>query len=67
MGVIGTCDAEKEIPCDMLVVGTGREPNNYLSMMLQGKVKEMYAIGDCVKPRWSYTAIGEGASVGIAI
>jgi 2,4-dienoyl-CoA reductase-like NADH-dependent reductase (Old Yellow Enzyme family)/thioredoxin reductase len=67
VGVIETCDAENQVPCDMLIVGTGREPDNYLSLMLQGKVKEMCAIGDCVKPRWSYTAIGEGASVGIAI
>ncbi|MFH0812530.1 MAG: FAD-dependent oxidoreductase [Pseudomonadota bacterium] len=66
-GVIISCDAETQIPCDTLVVGTGREPNNYLSRALQGRVPELYAIGDCVKPRWSYSATGEGASVGIGI
>ncbi|MFH0812531.1 MAG: FAD-dependent oxidoreductase [Pseudomonadota bacterium] len=67
VGVIKTCDAEIKIPCKTLVVGTGREPNDYLFRALQGKVKELYAIGDCVKPRWSYSATGEGASVGITI
>ena len=67
VGVLKTSYAETQIPCDTLVVGTGREPNNVLFRALQGKVKEVYAIGDCVKPRWSYSATGEGASVAINI
>ena len=67
VGVIKTAYAETEIPCDTLVVGTGREPNNSLFRAFQGKVKELHAIGDCVKPRWSYNATGEGASVAINI
>ena len=67
IGVIISCDAETEIPCDTLVVGTGREPNNALCKILQGRIPELFAIGDCVKPRWSYSATGEGASVGITI
>jgi 2,4-dienoyl-CoA reductase-like NADH-dependent reductase (Old Yellow Enzyme family)/NADPH-dependent 2,4-dienoyl-CoA reductase/sulfur reductase-like enzyme len=65
VGVLKTAYAEAEIPCDTLVVGTGREPNNSLFKSLEGKVKNLHAIGDCVKPRWSYNATGEGASVAI--
>jgi 2,4-dienoyl-CoA reductase (NADPH2) len=67
VGVLKTAYAETEVPCDTLVIGTGREPNNYLFRALQGKVENIYAVGDCVKPRWTYNATGEGASVGITI
>jgi len=62
-----TVGAEKLIECDTIVVGTGREPLNHLFRELQGKVPELYAIGDCVKPRWAYNATGEGATLGITI
>lgn len=65
VGVVGTVDAEQMIPCDTVVVGAGREPVNYLFSALQGKVPELYKIGDSVKPRWTYSATGEGALVAV--
>ncbi|MFH1974840.1 MAG: FAD-dependent oxidoreductase [Pseudomonadota bacterium] len=62
--LIGT-DAETKIPCDTVVVGAGREPLKNLYQELRGVVPEIYEIGDCVKPRWTYSATGEGARVGI--
>jgi len=62
--LIGT-DAETIIPCDTVVVGAGREPLKNLYQELRGVVPEIYEIGDCVKPRWTYSATGEGARVGI--
>jgi 2,4-dienoyl-CoA reductase (NADPH2) len=62
-----TTDAEEMIKCDTVVVGTGRESVNKIFDELQGAVPELYAVGDCVKPRWTYTATGEGATLGIEI
>jgi 2,4-dienoyl-CoA reductase (NADPH2) len=62
-----TTDSEKMIECDTIVVGTGREPVNKIFDELQGTVPELYSVGDCVKPRWSYTATGDGAMLGIQI
>ena len=67
VGVEVTVDAERVISCDGVVVGTGREPINVLFKNLQGRVPELYAIGDCVKPRWAYNATGEGARVAIGL
>jgi thioredoxin reductase len=42
---------------DTVVMSTGYLPNNTLYKSLQGKVKELYTIGDCVTPRRALNAI----------
>ncbi|MGD9143192.1 MAG: FAD-dependent oxidoreductase, partial [Dehalococcoidia bacterium] len=45
---------------DTIVMATGYRSNNRLYFNLKGKVKELYAIGDCVLPRRVLDAISEG-------
>jgi 2,4-dienoyl-CoA reductase-like NADH-dependent reductase (Old Yellow Enzyme family)/NADPH-dependent 2,4-dienoyl-CoA reductase/sulfur reductase-like enzyme len=42
---------------DTVVMSTGYFPNNGLYKALEGKVKELYAVGDCVIPRRALNAI----------
>ena len=67
VGPLVNTDAESIIECDTVVVGTGREPLNYLIRELENSARDIYAIGDCVKPRWTYSATGEGARLGISL
>jgi hypothetical protein len=45
---------------DTIVMATGYRSNNRLYLDLKGKVKELYAIGDCALPRRALDAINEG-------
>jgi 2,4-dienoyl-CoA reductase-like NADH-dependent reductase (Old Yellow Enzyme family)/thioredoxin reductase len=45
---------------DTIVMATGYRSNNRLYFDLKGKVKELYAIGDCALPRRALDAISEG-------
>ena len=45
---------------DTVVLAVGLKPNNGLWETLSGEVREIYAIGDCVKPRRVLNAIWEG-------
>jgi NADPH-dependent 2,4-dienoyl-CoA reductase/sulfur reductase-like enzyme len=49
--------AEKILPYDTLIVSRLRKPNKSLFETLQGKVKEVYKIGDCDKVRTIKNAI----------
>ncbi len=49
---------------DNVIWVTGREANDELYFALQGKVPELYRIGDCVAPRSIEYAIWEGEMVG---
>ncbi|MBI2912941.1 MAG: FAD-dependent oxidoreductase [Chloroflexi bacterium] len=49
---------------DNVVWVTGREANDDLYFALQGKVPELYRVGDCVAPRTIEYAIWEGEMVG---
>lgn len=51
------------IPCDLVVLATGRKPLSALYEGLQGKVEELYAIGDCVEPRVVFKAMADAARV----
>lgn len=64
---IKNLDLDRVIECDTLVVGTGRDPLHHLFRELQGKVPELYAIGDCIRPGWSHDATRDGADIGISI
>lgn len=65
-GVAIILDAEgeqKSIKADTIVLAVGMRPNNTIYKELEGKVSELYAIGDCVEPRRAFEAIHEGAEI----
>ena len=56
---------EEEIDgIDTVVIAAGNRSNNQIYRALKGKVKELYAIGDCVSPRKVNDAMIEGNRVG---
>ena len=52
-----------KIDADTVVLSMGYTPDTTLYETLQGKVKELYAIGDCVKTRTVRDAVHEAAFV----
>ncbi|GAG12081.1 unnamed protein product, partial [marine sediment metagenome] len=57
-------NAEKVIEdIDTVVLVYGGQAENQLYRVLKGKVKELYAIGDCLAPRRVEQAIYEGHKV----
>ncbi len=52
---------------DTVVVASGSKPYNPLEEKLQGKVKELYVIGDAKEVRLALNAIEEGARIALAI
>ena len=53
-------DAMKNIAADTIVIAAGSTANNDLSQALEGKVRELHSVGDCVEPRRILEAIREG-------
>jgi 2,4-dienoyl-CoA reductase (NADPH2) len=63
-GIIVEAEGEnKTIEADTIVYAVGMKPNEDLFKELEGKIPELYAIGDCVKPRKSFEAIHEGSEI----
>jgi len=61
-------DEEKAIEnVDTVVLAGGRRACNELYRALKGRVRELYAVGDCVAPRRVDSAIREGDAVGRAL
>lgn len=59
--IMDTKDNRREIiKAENVVLSLGAQANIELFKELEGKVKELYAIGDCVKPRKIIDAIYEG-------
>lgn len=58
---------KKEIECDTVVIAVGTKPNDGLYEELKNKVKEIYKIGDCVKPRKAIDATREAAELALKI
>jgi 2,4-dienoyl-CoA reductase-like NADH-dependent reductase (Old Yellow Enzyme family)/thioredoxin reductase len=54
---------KQKIEADTVVLSAGYAPDSTLYEALQGKVKELYAIGDCVKTRKIRDAVHEAAFV----
>ena len=52
---------------DHIVLATGATPNKNLAQSLEGKVPELFEVGDCVEPRRIMEAIHEGAKAGLQI
>jgi 2,4-dienoyl-CoA reductase-like NADH-dependent reductase (Old Yellow Enzyme family)/thioredoxin reductase len=65
-----TVEGEKgpyEIPAETIVLALGATSQNALLQNLEGKVPEVYSVGDCVSPRKMIDAIHEGFEVGSKI
>ena len=58
--VVDNHGKEVIVKTDTVVFASGSQPNKGLYTSLNGKVSEIYAIGDCVKPRKLINAIWEG-------
>ena len=56
-----------DLPVDTVVLAVGAKPENSLLGGLEGKVPEMYAIGDCLSPRKMIEAIHEGYETALKI
>ncbi|MDO8690481.1 MAG: FAD-dependent oxidoreductase, partial [Dehalococcoidia bacterium] len=54
---------QETLAADTVVVAVGARPNQSLLPTLQGKVKEVYTVGDCVQPRRAFQAIHEASKV----
>jgi len=57
-------EGERELPADVVVLGTYERPSQELYMSLKGRVPHLFRIGDCVAPRRIEQAILEGRQVG---
>jgi NADPH-dependent 2,4-dienoyl-CoA reductase/sulfur reductase-like enzyme len=67
-GVTYSADGKKsQVPADTVVIAVGQNPNNGLANSLEGKVPEVYRIGDCMNVRTCLDAIHEGYRVGMQI
>jgi 2,4-dienoyl-CoA reductase (NADPH2) len=63
--VIG--DDERHIAGDTVVLAAGVTPIDDVYQSLQGRVKELYLIGDAKEPRKAFDAIREGFETGMTI
>jgi thioredoxin reductase len=52
---------------DTIIIAVGAKSVNNLKQELDGKVPELYVIGDALEPRKAIEAIEEGASVAIKL
>ncbi len=52
--------AEREIPCDTLVLSYWRKADEGLYYALKGTVPSLQRVGDCVAPRYMLDAVHEG-------
>lgn len=66
--VVYSVDGKKAtLAVDSVVLARGANSNNALGKALEGKVPEIYMIGDCVEVRTALDAIHEGYKVGMRI
>ena len=66
--VLTTREGEHRIvEVDTVVLAAGATPNNGIYQALEGKVAELYLIGDAVEPRSILAAVADGARVGRAV
>jgi 2,4-dienoyl-CoA reductase (NADPH2) len=57
----------KTLEADTIIVALPFQPNADLWKSLQGKVPEIYAIGDCKEPHLMVQAIADGWEIGSTI
>ena len=58
-------DNQELLSCDTVVMAVTPRPNQELYNSLQGKVSEVYQVGDCISPRRIADAVLEGFRVGL--
>jgi pyruvate/2-oxoglutarate dehydrogenase complex dihydrolipoamide dehydrogenase (E3) component len=58
---------EYEIPAETVVLAIGAKSHNRILKAIEGKISEVYSIGDCVSPRKVLEAVQEGYQVGLRI
>jgi 2,4-dienoyl-CoA reductase-like NADH-dependent reductase (Old Yellow Enzyme family)/thioredoxin reductase len=57
-------DQEETIPgIDQIIIAMGAKSDNDLAKQLEGKVSELYIVGDAREPRTAYEAIHEGFEI----
>jgi 2,4-dienoyl-CoA reductase-like NADH-dependent reductase (Old Yellow Enzyme family)/thioredoxin reductase len=65
---ITTAEGKKEtIPADTVIIAVGHKANERLYKALEGKVPEIYCIGDSAEPRRILEAVKEGYRTGLAL
>jgi 2,4-dienoyl-CoA reductase-like NADH-dependent reductase (Old Yellow Enzyme family)/thioredoxin reductase len=65
---VTTAEGKKEtIPADTVIIAVGYKANNRLYKALEGKVPEIYCIGNSAKPRKILEANSEGYQAGLAL
>lgn len=66
--IITTQEGERQtIEADTVVLAGGMEPNVALSQAIEGKVPQIYLVGDCTELRLIRGAIADGARVALTI
>ena len=66
--VITNIDGEKQtVEADTVVIAGGMEPNLSLSEAIEGKVPQIYLVGDCTELRLINGAVEDGANAALAI
>jgi len=58
---------EETIPADTVIIAVGYKANERLYKALEGKVPEIYCIGDSSEPRRILEATSEGYRTGLAL
>jgi len=65
---VTTSEGERRtIEADTVVLAAGAKPDSQLATALEGRVPELYVVGDCVEPRNIAEAMAEGYRVGLAL
>ena len=65
---VTTAEGKKEtIPADTVIIAAGYKANDRLYKALEGKVPEIYCIGNSSKPRRILEAVNEGYRTGLAL
>ncbi len=65
--VITTEGKKETIPADTVIIAIGYKANNRLYKALEGKVPEIYCIGNSSEPRRILEAISEGYQAGLSL
>jgi NADPH-dependent 2,4-dienoyl-CoA reductase/sulfur reductase-like enzyme len=65
---VTTAEGKREtIPADTVIIAVGYNANDRLYKALEGKVSEIYCIGNSAKPRRIFEAVSEGYRAGLAL
>ena len=66
--LVNTAEGKKEtIPDNTVIIAVGYKANDRLYKALEGKVSEIYCIGNSAKPRRIFEAVSEGYQTGLAL